>query len=249
MLTTPGTKSCVFLMIEWVHALVLHAPSAARAGPNEAIYVPDAWFHATLSIGHGVSLASFIASKAPLFRGVAAAEPYVQRQDWPKCAATAKRITQKFPHTFIGWLYWGFCSFQQTQTQPHHASLLPEAMSALEKCVELNPLFAPCHTWLGRAYAAAGKNRRASRHRKRALTLSWPGDDSMCVSCKAGDPKVSALPAHEQLQQMLNHRAAMLAGQVDEVIVKQMPLEQVDETIARIHVQEYLANFPDDLHT
>ena len=56
-------------------------------------------------------------------------------------------------------------------------SLVPEAISALEKSLALEPNFARAHFQLGKAYLADGNNERAEKELKETLRLNprWAG--------------------------------------------------------------------------
>ena len=54
------------------------------------------------------------------------------------------------------------------------------AVAALRRCVALNALYAPCHTWLARALVAEGApgaEAAAAAHRQRAGNLTFGEDD------------------------------------------------------------------------
>lgn len=147
----------------------------------EAIYVPDHWFHATLSIGEGASFTVFVDARAP--RWATASRPlhaHMEASRWAECAEVAQQqVTGALGANFVPWAYLGLCRYKQRRAS--------DAERALSRCVELNPLFAPCHLWLARSLAALGGSlfspsaERAAEHSRRAAQLSWAGDDDVCL--------------------------------------------------------------------
>ena len=145
--------------------------------PSESLYVPNDWWHSTLSLGEGVSVTiGIVEAKPTLFRAVEAPQFHVASEDWAECVVTAEQTLQKYAQVFIAWSYLGMCNHKLGQHE--------EAAAALERCVELNPLYAPCRTWLARAQIKLGKMDEAKANLDKAESLSWSDDDDICMTCK-----------------------------------------------------------------
>jgi len=172
---------------------------------NEAIYVPADWFHSTLSLGEAVSITTSYAStyrrdRYRIEEGPADNAHMLDaftRHDFETASRFAEQLKNKRPNSFVPYSWLGV--ILTLDAKERHTGSLEDFRSALQaghdatlRCVELNPLFCPCHVWLSRqlmGLSATYKGIDASKeeslaakaeiHRKIAGNLSSVNDDEM----------------------------------------------------------------------
>lgn len=169
--------------LHWFHGVYMndtflhggdHSPiSECTIGRNEAIYVPADFFHATISLGQAVSLTVGLADtyREDIRNG---ASKYIDRasvhhiqmldafgvKDFTRAIALGKELTQERPKSFVPWAWMGVIYTVYAQSVGRNAngetmeSLLSSAREASSRCTQLNPLYAPCYTWLSRQLGA-----------------------------------------------------------------------------------------------
>lgn len=106
---------------------------------GEAIYVPAAFWHSTLSLGDGVSISAFLKQE---YQHVVVPQPL---------SAAVKYIEERLleqPLSVIWWSHYGEMSMRLEKPK--------RAFNALTRCLELNPLYSACRLWRRVARKGAG---------------------------------------------------------------------------------------------
>jgi hypothetical protein len=174
-------------------------------GPGASLYMPAMWFHSTVGLDNFASAMSVFYRHQPhVPPPTPAATPidpasaratspthhalakdsdtfdawmssvghHYTRREWELCARAAKEFLRGYPLSFLGWSYLGVCQLKAKRART--------AIVALQRCIERNPLFSPCHTWLGRAVDATERNASvAAAHRRMAARLTFLEDDTL----------------------------------------------------------------------
>jgi hypothetical protein len=138
--------------------------------PNEAIYVPADWFHSTLSLGQAVSITTSLAAayrrdRYQVDNGTsdhAYMLDALERKDFAQAIHHAHRLVQFRPHNFSPRSWLGVLYTLQSRVLARAAidseqavvDSLEAAAAATRTCIELNPLYAPCHVWQSRQLTA-----------------------------------------------------------------------------------------------
>jgi hypothetical protein len=174
--------------------------------PNEAIYVPADWFHSTLSLGQAVSITTSFATvyrkdRYKLDNGPsdhAYMLDALEQKNFALAIHHCQQLVQHRPHNFspVAWLGVLHTLHAKTHAGDEQAIIdsLDAARDATRQCLELNPLYAPCHVWQSRQLTALamiyskqdGNNGRsmllrqeADVSRRAAAALSSVDDDEI----------------------------------------------------------------------
>ena len=136
--------------------------------PNEAIYVPADWFHSTLSLGEAVSITTSYASTFRRDRYMLTNGPSdnahmldaFEKGDFETAGRFAEQWRLYRPQNFAPYSWLGVILTFDAKKR-HAGGTLEEfqtaiyaARDATARCIELNPLFCPCHVWLSRQLMA-----------------------------------------------------------------------------------------------
>ena len=173
--------------------------------PNEAIYVPADWFHSTLSLGEAVSITTSYAStyrrdryliEQGLADNVRMLDAFASH-DFKTASHYAEQLIHHRPNNFVPYSWLGV--ILTLNAKERHVASLEDFQTALQaahdatlRCIELNPLFCPCHVWLSRqlmglsvTYKGIDSSKEqmlvthAKVHRQIAENLSAVDDDEM----------------------------------------------------------------------
>jgi Cupin-like domain len=169
--------------------------------PDEALYVPADWFHATLSLGEAVSITTSFAQqyrqdRYSIPQSGSTDHSYMldalEQRDFPKALRHAHNLietyrTQSFvPYSWLGVIY--TLQAPTLQSEANIRSTLEKATAAMERCIELNPYYAPCYVWYSRqlmtlSYVLPDRQenyqQRAARAKQMAAELSFEADDEL----------------------------------------------------------------------
>jgi hypothetical protein len=158
--------------------------------PNEALYIPADWFHATLSLGQAVSITtSFAAAWRRDWQDTPNAKMLqaLEQQDFSTALRQAR--AQQRPHHFPSQAWVGVILTLYAKTLTDEARLvqtLQEARIATTTCQKLNPLYPACHVWHYRQLQALARLlpnqsdqllQEAAASQEQALKLGW--DDEL----------------------------------------------------------------------
>ena len=173
--------------------------------PNEVLYVPADWFHATISLGEAVAVTTSFAQqyrneRYSLYDSGAADHAYMidamEKRNFTEAIYHAQQLVKTYrsesfvPYSWLGVVY--TLQTQSLQTDTEVISSLQLGKAATEQCIELNPYYAPCYVWFSRQLialsyilaaadsdlAAEYKN-IADEARQTASTLSFDNDDEL----------------------------------------------------------------------
>jgi hypothetical protein len=134
--------------------------------PNEAIYVPADWFHSTLSLGQAVSITTSFAAMYRTDRYKLDNGPSdhaymldaLEQKNFALAIHHCQKLVQHRPHNFspVAWLGVLHTLHAKTHAGDEQAVVdsLEAARDATRKCIELNPLYAPCQVWQSRQLTA-----------------------------------------------------------------------------------------------
>ena len=134
--------------------------------PNEAIYVPADYFHSTLSLGQAVSITTSFAAvyrrdRYKLDNGPsdhAYMLDALEKKNFALAIHHCQQLVQFRPHNFspVAWLGVLHTLHAKTHVEDEQAVVasLEAARKATRQCIELNPLYAPCHVWQSRQLTA-----------------------------------------------------------------------------------------------
>jgi hypothetical protein len=134
--------------------------------PNEAIYVPADWFHSTLSLGQAVSITTSFAAVYRKDRYLIPNGPSdhahmldaLEQKNFALAIHHCQQLVQYRPRNFspVAWLGVLHTLHAKTHAGNEQAVIdsLEAAKSATRQCIELNPLYAPCHVWQSRQLTA-----------------------------------------------------------------------------------------------
>jgi Cupin-like domain len=173
--------------------------------PNEALYVPADWFHATLSLGEAVSLTTSFAQqyrheRYKIYDSGSADHAYMidamEKQNFTGAVYHAQQLVNKYrsdsfvPYSWLGVIY--TLQTQSLQSEIEVMSTLNLGKSATEQCIKLNPYYAPCHVWYSRQLQALSHvamttdeklateyKHKANVARQAAANLSSENDDEL----------------------------------------------------------------------
>jgi hypothetical protein len=173
--------------------------------PNEALYVPADWFHATLSLGEAISITTSFAQqyrneRYTIDHSGAASHSYMldamEQHNYTGAIYHAQQLVTTYrTNSFVPYSWLGVVYTLQTQTLQNEndiVSSLQKGKDATEQCIQLNPYYAPCYVWYSRQLTALsyilkssnpiqsqqyqGMAQSAKQH---ALTLSYDNDDEI----------------------------------------------------------------------
>lgn len=173
--------------------------------PNEVLYVPADWFHATLSLGEAVAITTSFAQqyrneRYSLYNSGSADHAYMidamEQQNFSVAIYHAQQLVQTYrPESFVPYSWLGVIYTLQTQSLQDESeviSSLQQGKAATERCIELNPHYAPCYVWNSRqlialSYIVASVDptlaeeyrKKASMARQQASKLSFDNDDEL----------------------------------------------------------------------
>lgn len=131
--------------------------------PNQAIYVPNDWFHSTVSLGQAVSITTSFADLQRLERYQlqnghhAYMLDALEARDFVTATQHAQALRQLRPQNFAPYAWLGVIYTLHAQTMTTADDMLALfllARKASTECIELNPLYAPCRVWLARQLEA-----------------------------------------------------------------------------------------------
>lgn len=173
--------------------------------PNQVLYVPADWFHATLSLGEAVAITTSFAQqyrtdRYGLYDAGAADHAYmidaVEQQNFTVAIYHAKQLVQNYrsdsfvPYSWLGVIY--TLQTQNMKSESEVISSLQRGATATERCIELNPYYAPCYVWFSRQLTAlsyifasvkpdlaANYKEQASTAMQQASKLSFDNDDEL----------------------------------------------------------------------
>lgn len=169
--------------------------------PDEALYVPADWFHATLSLGEAISITTSFAQQ---YRHERYNIPHsgstdhslmldaVEKRNFPKAIRHAQRLIDTYrSRSFVPYSWLGVIYTLQAPTLPSEAEItltLQKALTAMERCIDLNPYYAPCYVWYSRqlttlSYIVPERQeeyqQRAVKAKQKAALLSSDTDDEL----------------------------------------------------------------------
>lgn len=173
--------------------------------PNEAIYVPADWFHSTLSLGEAVSITTSYAStyrrdRYVIDQGLSDNVRMLDafgRGDFETAGRFAAKLRDRRPRSFVPYSWLGvILTLDAKERHTGSLEIFREALQSAHdtslQCIQLNPLFCPCHVWLSRqlmglsaTYKGTDSSKeqalvaQAKAHLSIAERLSSANDDEM----------------------------------------------------------------------
>jgi Cupin-like domain len=173
--------------------------------PNEVLYVPADWFHATLSLGEAVAITTSFAQqyrndRYSLYDSGSADHAYMidamEQHNFTVAIYHAQQLVQTYrSESFVPYSWLGVIHTLQTQSLESESEVitaLQQGKAATERCMELNPYYAPCYVWYSRQLIAlsyivasidpdiaAEYKKEASTARQKASKLSFDNDDEL----------------------------------------------------------------------
>ena len=173
--------------------------------PNEVLYVPADWFHATLSLGEAVAITTSFAQqyrneRYSLYDSGSADHAFMidamEQQNFSVAIYHAQKLVKTYrPESFVPYSWLGVIYTLQTQSlqsETEVISTLQQGIAATERCIELNPYYAPCYVWNSRQLTAlsyivasvdpglaAKYKKMTSLARQEASKLSFDNDDEL----------------------------------------------------------------------
>jgi Cupin-like domain len=169
--------------------------------PNEVLYVPADWFHSTLSLGEAVSITTSFAQqyrqeryRIPLSGSTDHSYMLdaMEQRDFPKAIHHAQRLIETYrSHSFVPYSWLGVMYTLQAptlQSESDILSTLQKAIAAMERCIDLNPFYAPCYVWYSRQLTTLSYilperqveyQHQASKAKQKAASLSSETDDEL----------------------------------------------------------------------
>jgi hypothetical protein len=185
--TPPGGFNPRRTSASWIHEtyITLGDDVAAREGlyecilrPSELLYVPSGWFHSTVGLGQAVGLSRFTIGSVEepyfymrqLYSGAnECSNVWYQPGDvrsCKDCVQLASQFIEENPNGFLQYNARALCRMvllrrknKRPSKKQRKKAVAEKIMPDLEKCIELNPHYAPCHTWMGRAHKVSGRSR------------------------------------------------------------------------------------------
>jgi hypothetical protein len=173
--------------------------------PNEALYVPADWFHATLSLGEAVAITTsfakqYKAERYSLYDSGSADHAYMidamEQRNFTVAIYHAQQLVRTYrSDSFVPYSWLGVIYTLQTQSLKSESDIITAlnlGKDATEQCIELNPYYAPCYVWYSRQltalsyivaaldpHVAEEYKKHASIAKQKASKLSFDNDDEL----------------------------------------------------------------------